>query len=452
MLSREDNAFLTQVGPGTPVGELFRRFWIPALLSEELPGPDCEPVRLRLLGEDLLGFKDTSGRAAIVDAYCPHRSAPLFFGRNEEYGLRCVYHGWKFDVDGNCVDMPNCTEGASFKERVKLQSYPVEDKAGMIWVFMGPRDRVPPLPGFERLDVPSTHRYVFKYFMECSYLQALENEFDTTHSSFLHSTLDDNVNNPINRIAGQSFVNRRRMLDYSKITIVDTEAGAAMITRQDPTADGKDVYTLGIPYWMPSFSAAGALSAPGVFPINLKVPVDDTTSVFFRFKWSREPLSDKVLHEMKHGNYEFPTVIPGTYTPLANKSNDYQIDRVRQRFFNYSGIVNTPLQDFAMIENQRGPITDRTRETLVSSDKYLIHVRRRLMDAAKRLQAGEEPREPWQPLAYTLRSRRIEVPGGTPLDEVLKALIDPDPEWESKAFRRFEPRPEQAAEALPALV
>jgi phthalate 4,5-dioxygenase oxygenase subunit len=242
------------------------------------------------------------------------------------------------------------------------------------------------------------------------------------------------------------------MLDYSRITIVDTDFGSAMVTRQDSTPDGKDVYTLGIPYWMPSFSAAGALSAPGVFPVNMKVPVDDTHSVFFRFKWSRQPLSEKVLHEMKFGNYEFPVVIPGTYQAQANKSNDYQIDRVRQRFFNYTGIVNTPIQDFAMVENQRGPVTDRTRETLVSSDKYLIHIRRRIMAAATKLKQGEEPREPWHPEAYQLRTRRIEVPSGTPLERVIEALQDVDADWEGKALRAFEPRAEQAADALPALV
>src|SRR5438067_2046451 len=184
---------------------------------------------------------------------------------------------------------------------------------------------------------------------------------------------------------------------------------------------------------MPAYSAAGALSAPGVLPLNLKVPVDDTHSVFFRFKWSRQPLSEKVLHDMKYGNYEFPVVIPGTYTAQANQSNDYQIDRVRQRFFNYTGIVNTPIQDFAMVENQRGPVTDRTRETLVSSDKYLIHIRRRLMAAATQLGAGVEPREPWNTDAYRIRTRRIEVPAGTPIDRVIEALVDVDPDWEDKA-------------------
>jgi hypothetical protein len=242
------------------------------------------------------------------------------------------------------------------------------------------------------------------------------------------------------------------MLDYSRITLVDTDFGSAMVTRQDPTPDGKEVYTLGVPYWMPSFSAAGALSAPGVLPLNLKIPVDDTHTVFFRFKWSREPLSEKVLHDMKFGNYEFPVVIPGTFTPQANQSNDYQIDRVRQRYFNYTGIVNTPIQDFAMVENQRGPITDRARETLVSSDKYLIHIRRRLMEAAVALQKGTEPKEPWHPDAYRIRTRRIEVPRGTPLEKVLEALLDADPDWERKALHAFEPRPEEATEVLPALV
>src|SRR5689334_24638983 len=149
VLSAKDNDTLTRVGPGTAVGELFRRFWIPALLSEELPGPDCEPVRLRLLGEDLLGWKDSNGRASIVDAFCPHRSAPLFFGRNEDCGLRCVYHGWKFDADGNCVDMPNEPAESDFKSRVKATAYPCVERNGLVWTYMGPRPSPPPLPDME---------------------------------------------------------------------------------------------------------------------------------------------------------------------------------------------------------------------------------------------------------------------------------------------------------------
>src|SRR5579872_2353626 len=146
MLSHEDNAVLTQTDPGTPMGELFRRFWLPVMLSDELPGADCTPVRLRVLGEDLIAFRDTAGRVGIVDAYCPHRSAPMFFGRNEEGGLRCVYHGWKFDVSGQCTEMPNCWEGETFKEKVRIKAYPTEDRAGMIWAYMGPAEKKPPMP------------------------------------------------------------------------------------------------------------------------------------------------------------------------------------------------------------------------------------------------------------------------------------------------------------------
>src|SRR5579864_5534315 len=160
MLSQEDNELLTRVGPGTPVGELFRRFWLPALLSEELPGPDCEPVRLRLLGEDLLAFKDSNGRSAIVDAFCPHRSAPLFFGRNEECGLRCVYHGWKFDVDGNCVDMPSEPSGTTLQTKVKLTAYPTVERGGVVWAYLGPKDLMPPEPDYEWTRAPVNYRYV----------------------------------------------------------------------------------------------------------------------------------------------------------------------------------------------------------------------------------------------------------------------------------------------------
>src|SRR5919201_5608015 len=156
MLSKEENDLLTRIGPGTAMGNLMRQYWQPILLSSELPERDGAPVRVRALGEDMVAFRDTQGRVGLLGANCPHRGAPLFFGRNEEGGLRCVYHGWKFDVDGNCLDMPNCTEGEAFKERVKLTSYPVQDKAGMLWIYMGPRAaKVPPLPGFEWLDVPS---------------------------------------------------------------------------------------------------------------------------------------------------------------------------------------------------------------------------------------------------------------------------------------------------------
>ena len=146
MLSQHDNETLTRVGPGTPMGDLLREYWIPAMLSTELPGPDCDPVRLRLLGEDLVAFRDTNGALGLVDNYCPHRRASLFFGRNEECGIRCVYHGWKFDVNGDCVDMPSEPAESNFKDKVKIKAYKMVERNGMVWAYMGPRAILPPLP------------------------------------------------------------------------------------------------------------------------------------------------------------------------------------------------------------------------------------------------------------------------------------------------------------------
>ena len=149
MLTQEENNLLTQVGPGTPMGELFRRYWMPAMLSEEIPGADSTPVRVRILGENLVAFRDSDGKPGVIDAYCPHRGAPLFFGRNEESGLRCVYHGWKFDITGKCVDLPNSPEGETYKDKVSITAYPAIDKGGIIWVYMGPKEHQPPFHHFQ---------------------------------------------------------------------------------------------------------------------------------------------------------------------------------------------------------------------------------------------------------------------------------------------------------------
>ena len=189
MLAKEDNELITNTNRGTPMGELFRRFWLPVALSEELPGPDCMPVRVRVLGEDLIAFRDTDGKVGLVDAYCPHRGAPMFFGRNEEDGLRCVYHGWKFDVTGDCVDLPNAPEGDTYKDKVKIKSYPCEDQGDLIWAYMGPAEKQPPFPEFEWTKLPKSHRYVTKFVEQCNYLQAMEGDYDPSHARFLHSTL-----------------------------------------------------------------------------------------------------------------------------------------------------------------------------------------------------------------------------------------------------------------------
>ena len=193
MLSREENALLTRIGPGTPMGEVMRRYWIPALLAREIPEPDGPPVRVRLLGEDLVAFRDSEGKIGLLDEFCPHRRASLFFGRNEECGLRCVYHGWKFAVDGSCVDQMNEPEENQFKHKVRLTAYPTCELGGLVWAYMGPAEKIPPLPKFAWTQAPETHRHVSKVIQECNWLQGLEGGLDTSHAPILHRLLKDDA-------------------------------------------------------------------------------------------------------------------------------------------------------------------------------------------------------------------------------------------------------------------
>ncbi len=186
MLTREHNEYLVRTGPGTPMGELFRRYWIPAAMSAELPENDCPPVRVKLLGEKLLAFRDSQGRLGLIDEFCAHRGVSLWFGRNEEGGLRCPYLGWKYDHTGQCVDLPSEPRASGLCQKIKLKSYPCVEKGGVIWAYMGPAGTQPPLPDFEWLNVPASHLYISKRWQESNYLQALEGGIDSSHVSFLH--------------------------------------------------------------------------------------------------------------------------------------------------------------------------------------------------------------------------------------------------------------------------
>src|SRR3712207_63193 len=168
------------------MGEVFRRFWLPIALASELPTPDCAPVRLRILSEDLIAFRDSEGRVGLLDRYCPHRGASLFFGRNEENGLRCVYHGWKFDVNGACVDMPSEPAASNFKDRVRIPAYPTYEAGGVVWAYMGSPEHKPPLPLFPWTQAPPERRALSKVWQESNWLQALEGGIDTVHVNFLH--------------------------------------------------------------------------------------------------------------------------------------------------------------------------------------------------------------------------------------------------------------------------
>ena len=188
MLSRELNERIVRVGPGTPMGNALRAFWMPAVLSEEVE-KDGAPLRVRLLGEDLIAFRDSTASVGLIQNNCPHRGASLFFGRNEESGLRCVYHGWKFDADGHCVDMPNEPAESDFKSKVQAVAYPTRERNGVVWAYLGPTSDIPELPDLEWNLLPTAQRYVTKRVQECNWVQAVEGGIDPSHSGFLHAPL-----------------------------------------------------------------------------------------------------------------------------------------------------------------------------------------------------------------------------------------------------------------------
>jgi phthalate 4,5-dioxygenase oxygenase subunit len=186
MLKHEENELITRVGPGTPMGNFMREYWVPAMLSSELPGADSDPLRVMLLGEQLIGFRDSNGKIGLVANNCPHRGASLFFGRNEEAGLRCVYHGWKFDALGNCIDMPNEPAESDFRTKVKAVAYPTQERGGLVWAYLGPRTTPPPLPDLEGNMSPDAENYVRATQLNSNWLQILEGDIDTSHVAFLH--------------------------------------------------------------------------------------------------------------------------------------------------------------------------------------------------------------------------------------------------------------------------
>ena len=423
MLTVEDNQLITQTDRGTPMGDLFRRFWIPVALAEEIPVPDCPPARVRVLGEDLVAFRDSNGRVGLIEAYCPHRGAPLFFGRNEEAGLRCVYHGWKFDVDGKCLDVPNTPEGESFRDKVTIETYPAVEAGGMIFAYMGPPEKKPPLPGFGFFGLPRGHHATWKIVSECNYLQSLEGGFDASHGAFLHSNLNP-MDNPRARILGS--VNQGSARVVGKYAMAEPAPYGAIAATERPASDGESTQVgtsqFILPCYVPGNSGGGRMNL-GYF--RARIPVDDNNSMVYRCWWDEEkPLSEEYLNEMRNGEFFVPEMLPGTFKPKANRDNDYGIDRFMQKNYNFTGIKEFNLQDVAVIEDQRGSIMDRSRERLVHADSMIIQVRRALIKAARELQEGKEPEILQRPEWFNLRTTTFRIPRGESVEEAVRARMD----------------------------
>jgi len=386
MLKKEQNDLLTQTGPGTPMGNLFRSYWLPALLAEELAEPDCPPVRLQLLSERLLAFRDTQGRLGVIDEFCAHRGVSLWFGRNEESGIRCPYHGWKYDVNGQCVEVPSEPSESGYCNKIKLKSYSLAERGGVIWIYMGSPELQPPLPEWEFATVPASQSFTSKRSQECNWLQALEGGIDSSHVSFLHS---GNLNtDPLFKGAKG---NQYNIKDLKPVFEVVPAEGGLFIGARRNAEEGKYYWRI-TPWIMPCFTM---IPPRGDHPVHghFWVPIDDENNWAWSFDYHpTRALTEPEVQAMNDGKGIHVLTTPGSYRPLQNKDNDYLMDRAAQKAkTTYSGIDGIAMQD-ASLQESMGFIQDRTRENLVSTDNGIIMARQRLMKAAKALlEKGEAP-------------------------------------------------------------
>ncbi len=440
MLTREENEFLTRIGAGTPMGDLLRQYWHPVLLKSELPDPDCPPLRVRLLGEDLVAFRDSSGGTGLLANNCPHRGASLFFGRNEEDGLRCVYHGWKFDVAGRCVDMPNEPPESNFKQKVRQRAYPFREWGGLIWAYLGPLDPPPPLPEFEFALLPEENVYISKRWQHCNWVQAYEGAIDSSHSAFLHSTVAAHraVPQALPQLAelrrGGSAGNLYKARDrHPHFEAVETDYGVLIGARRD--ADQDHYYWRTYHFLMPHHAMNSPYGEDPSQNLHTYVPMDDENTMTWSYTWHpRRALTEEELTRMKtypgsgrhvglNGLLPATSQPDGAWRPRATRENDYERDYEAEKTLRFCGVPNQGMQDQAVQESM-GAIYDRTGEHLGVSDTGIIMARRRLLQAARALRdQGATPPGVQKPEAYRVRGPGVLLPKTAPWVETIKHLM-----------------------------
>lgn len=427
MLTEAENKLLTETGPCTPMGNLFRNYWLPACLSRELTA-DGAPLRLKLLGEDFLAFRDSQGQVGVVEPRCSHRGASLFLGRNEQCGLRCAYHGWKFDTAGNCVDMPNveATVANRIRDRASIRALQVQDHADIIWVHFGDAE-APPLPRFEFMEVPPENRYVSKKFQQCNWAQAVEGGLDTAHFSYLHAGMSDGTKVGLHEAGNQgrykgdneplNFKRLRWLIEDGapRFTVKKHKAGLLLCAAR--TGDEDLLYWRMTQFLMPNHSLT-----PGNFPddtslANTWMPVDDTSCWIFCYAWHPDrPIGEKERERLQAGSGIFAEV-DEDFVPIRRRENDYLLSRERQQTHNFTGIDGISEQDQAIADSQ-GLIADRTNELLVQTDLGVVRFRELVLGEAEKLN-GEFPLGSQDPDAYLVRSGDHVASADTDIDSVI---------------------------------
>ncbi len=367
MLSLKENELLTRTDLKAPMGALISRYWIPALLSEEIPLPDSAPVQVKLLGEQLVAFRDTEGKIGLLAEHCAHRGTSLFYGRNEESGLRCIYHGWKYDVEGNVLDTPAEPAGSGFKKKFKLPAYPTKEVAGIIFAYMGPRDKMPLFPNYEWTTIPSGYTYVTKCLLECNYLQGLEGECDSAHTSFLHRTFDEK--------SQRAHVNLNQAPRYDiERRDFGLRLAANRMLHSGETYVRVSTFVMPVSCW---------ISSRRNKEVHFYVPMDDQYTWRYDLGFRKdEPVEEHEVHRRIQ--------IGSDYSKIRNRKNHYLQDRAVQKERDFTGIEDFLNEDACATESM-GPICDRTKEHLGASDKGVIELRRYFLDALDAMQKGGEP-------------------------------------------------------------
>jgi nitrite reductase/ring-hydroxylating ferredoxin subunit len=435
VLRAEENEILTRVGPGTLMGALLRRYWTPACLSAEIPEPGSPPARVRLLGENLVAFRDTRGRVGLVQENCPHRGASLYFGRNEDGALRCVYHGWAFDTDGKCVDMPS--EPAPFCDKVRMKSYPVHESGGIVWTYMGPRETMTPFRDFGTDGHDASEFTAAKQLTTCNWVQAMEGNLDTSHISHLHQWdgIDDIPDDgsdkpgyPSNAMSWKFWRHDRA----PRLEVDDTWFGYRYAGIR--TTPNGNTHVRVTAYAMPYSTMVASI--PFTTGHGLFVPVDDNNCWRYTIMPKQRPnprgLGGAPLFSLAPFSTPITGKRDGVIPRLYTMDNDFQLSHESRQNGNFSGVADFVSQDF-MVTESMGPIYDRSQEQLGSTDRAITRMRHILLSAAKSLAEGKEPPAVAGDFTSIRGAEKILEPGedwralGTDADPVVREALGVEP-------------------------
>jgi phthalate 4,5-dioxygenase oxygenase subunit len=404
MLNAQENELLCRVEGDAPMGQIMRRHWMPAALSEELPEPDCDPVRVRLLGEDLLAFRDSDGRVGVIGEFCPHRSASLFFGRNEECGLRCLYHGWKVDVEGNVLEMSSEPAESGFAGKVKHKAYPTHEAAGMIWTYMGPAEEMPEFEPPVFAPTPDTKISIAKIIINCNWAQVLEGAIDSAHSSSLHAS--DMVPAKVDGAKATSKNWLRPSTDKApRLSVEPTNFGFRYAAIRRPIANANTHDYVRTTLFIAPYTVL--IPPNNMYRIAiLHVPMDDTHTSFHFIAFGGDSTPDQESWRQFNAA-QVGIDLDETYRKNRTLANNYRQDRKAMKLGNWTGVPGIPNQDIMMWETM-GPIADRSRDRLGASDVAIVEFRKIMLAAVKTVQAGGPAIGTVEPRAHHASLRSFE--------------------------------------------